>query len=195
MNYVLDELGRPPVPLEEVRHMVGQGARRLIEAGLAATGGRPPSHEEDALLARFLDHYRENVVRLSRPFPGAEKLLETLARQGIALGLCTNKPQALTETLMSAFGFDGFFSSIVGGDALTVRKPDPTHLTHVLAQLGGDGPAVLVGDSEIDLAAGRSADIPVILVDFGYSATPVQTLGADAVVSRLDQLPKLLKPQ
>jgi len=194
MNHVLDEAGRPPVRLETVRHMVGLGARRLLEAGLEATGGRLSATEEDALLEKFLGHYRENVARLSRPFPGARDLLETLADRGIALGLCTNKPQRLTEALMVALGYDHFFASIVGGDALAVRKPHPAHLRHVLERLGADGPALLVGDSEVDLKTARAAGVPVILVDFGYSTRPVLELGADGVVGNLGLLGTMIRP-
>lgn len=188
MNHALGEAGRPPVPLDDVRHMVGLGARRLLEAGLEATGGRIDAAGEAALLERFLDNYRENVARLSRPFPGAGELLAELAGRGIALGLCTNKPQGLTETLMTTLGFDRFFASIVGGDALAVRKPDPAHLRHVIDRLGGDGPALFVGDSEVDLETARAAGVPVILVDFGYSARPASEMGADGVIGDLKDL-------
>jgi len=194
MNHVLVKAGRPPVPPETVRHMVGRGARRLIEAGLEATGGRLDPASEAALLEQFLDHYRANIAVHSRPFPGAETLLERLGRLGIGLGLCTNKPQALTEALLEALSLARHFAAIAGGDALDVRKPDPRHLAHVLDRLGGDGPALMIGDTAVDVAAAQAAGVPVIVVDFGYSEEAAHGLGADAVVSGLSALGELIGP-
>jgi len=194
MNHVLAGLGRPAVPERDVRHMVGRGARKLIETGLAATGGRLDAAGEDALLERFLAYYGENLAARSRPFPGATALLEALCRAGLALGLCTNKPQAMTDRLMRELALDGYFTRSAGGDLLAVRKPEPGHLQYILDGLGDGGPAVLIGDSEIDVATARAAGVPVILVDFGYSETPARALGADAVIGALGELSALLTP-
>lgn len=187
MNHVLGEVGRPAVPVEQVRHMVGQGARKLIERGLQATGGLGPDIEIERLIAVFLDHYGANIAAASRPFDGAVALLERLSAQGAVLGLCTNKPQALAEALMSELRLDGFFASMVGGDALAQRKPHPMHLGRVLSDLG-DGPAVMIGDTATDVGAARNAAVPVFLAAFGYSAEPAVSLGGDAVFADFHEL-------
>ncbi|GAB4137161.1 MAG: phosphoglycolate phosphatase [Rhodothalassiaceae bacterium] len=192
MNHVLMGLGRPVLLLEDVRHMVGQGARRLLELGLAASGGLKPGDPSfDVLLGRFLAHYEAHIAQDSRPFPGAVALLHSLMKRGIALGICTNKPQALAEALLDALALRPFFTSMVGGDVLPVRKPDPRHLEAALSPLGA-GPALMIGDSAADAEAARAAGVPVLLARFGYSPDPVDDLAADACFDSFDALHELL---
>lgn len=192
MNFVLRTMGRPELPLSDVRAMIGHGARALIERGLSASGPLPSDTDMTDLLQQFLTYYSANVARQTRPFPGARHVLGTLEKAGHRLGLCTNKPQALTEKLMASLALDRHFQVMVGGDYLPVRKPQRGHLDHVLDVLGGDGPSVMIGDSETDVAAARASGIPVILVDFGYSPVPVADLGADIVISSLDDLKDII---
>jgi phosphoglycolate phosphatase len=59
-----------------------------------------------------------------------------------------------------------------------------------IVRAGGDtGHAVMVGDSETDVATARAAIVPVIAVDFGYTERPAAELGADRLISHFDALP------
>jgi phosphoglycolate phosphatase len=183
MNHVMDRLGRPAVPVDEVRHMVGQGARRLIEQGLAYSGGGAPELIDQELPA-FLDHYAANINRHSQPYPYVEQLMDDLAAQGVELAICTNKPEYLSVSLISALGWEGRFKANIGGDTLPVRKPDPTHVLETIARAGWlPGAAVYVGDSIVDVDAARAARVPVAVVDFGFSETPATAMGADMVLA------------
>ena len=78
---------------------------------------------------------------------------------------------------------------LVGGDSLPVMKPDPAMLAAVLDGLGAEPPnAVLVGDSETDVALARAAGVPVILVAGGYTTAPIESLGADVVVNEFTEI-------
>jgi phosphoglycolate phosphatase len=176
-------------PVEEVRAMVGDGARTLIQRGFEATGGWPDGADLDQLYQEFLERYTAAPARLSRPFDGLGPLLDRLDEVGLRLGICTNKPQAPSETLLEELALRHRFPVIVGGDALPVRKPDPSHLTEVLSRLGvAPEETVMVGDSRNDLLTARAAGVPCVLVSFGYTETPAVELGADHVVDRLDEL-------
>jgi phosphoglycolate phosphatase len=121
-------------------------------------------------------------------------VLAALAADGIAVGLCTNKPQAATLALLSGLGIADYFGAVVGGDALAgVRKPDARHVLAVLERLGAaPHEAVMVGDSPIDVQAGRDAGLRVIAVTFGYPLGPVESLGADRLIDRFDELTGVL---
>jgi phosphoglycolate phosphatase len=189
LNAVMVREGRAPVPLDEVRHMVGRGARVLIERAMAASGGAAEERDIKALIEHFLEHYDANIAVASRPFDGAEALVRRLAARGHRIGICTNKPEALSLKLMSALNLRDLFPVILGADSRPYRKPDPRHLLDTIADLGGRaGSAVLIGDSETDVATARAANVPVIVVSFGYTETPVHELGADAVVNHFDAL-------
>jgi len=190
LNHALRGLGRPEVPPERVRHLVGQGARALLRRGLA-TGGEAPEALVEEGFPLFIDYYAANVCRWTRPYEGAEAALDRLAAEGAKLALCTNKPERLTRLLLGALGWNGRFAAIVGGDTLAVRKPDPAPLHAAIAGAGG-GTAAFVGDSIIDADTARAAGIPFVAVSFGFSDKPVEALKADAVIDDYGRLVETL---
>lgn len=186
LNHVLARFGRPPLPAEAVRRLVGHGARTLIRRGLAATGESAEAMVEEGM-PLFLDHYADHICDGTRPYDGLERALDGLADQGVALAICTNKPERLTLQLVDALGWTGRFQAIVGADTLPVRKPDPAPLHEAIARAGG-GRAIFVGDSITDADTARAAGLPLIAVSFGFSDRPVAELGADAVIDHYDEL-------
>ena len=198
LHLVLDEVlrpsGRRAPPLETVRGMIGDGARVLVERALLALGEREPTAEEvEALYDEFRRRYAAEPCRLSEPYPGAAEMLAELGARGYRLGLCTNKPQGATLGLLQALDLDRAFGSVIGGDVLPVRKPDPGHLGAVLAELGTTPEtSVMVGDSRNDLASARGLGLRCLLMSFGYTLVPAAELGADGVLDRLADLPDAL---
>jgi phosphoglycolate phosphatase len=191
LNHVLSRLGRPPIEAEAVRNMIGHGARALLRKGLAATGDASEELVERGF-ATFLDFYAANICRGSRAYEGVEASLDALREAGARLAVCTNKPEHLTHLLLDALGWQDRFDSIVGGDTLPVRKPDPAALREAVAGAGG-GSAVLVGDSITDANTARAAGVPFIAVSFGFSDRPAEALGADAIIDGFDELIPALK--
>jgi len=137
-------------------------------------------------------HYAAKAAAFSRLYPGAASALGALREAGgVPLGLCTNKPEAIARDLLQALGVAGAFGCIQGGDAGLPKNPDPAGVMHVMASLGGAESArtIMVGDSVTDVKTARAG---VILVFFGYTATPAHALGADGVIDHLDELPRAL---
>jgi phosphoglycolate phosphatase len=192
-NAALESAGRMPVDPETLRHMVGFGARSLIQQAFAATG---PAVTEDALpglLEVFLDHYRANIAVGSRPFPRVPETLTVLKNEGARLGVLTNKPQDMTDLLLPRVKLDTYFSAIFGAGRRPYTKPDPRIFHDVLAAAGGvtGFGAIMIGDSITDVATARAAKVPVILVSYGYTPEPAETLGADAVTDDFAEIPGL----
>jgi len=193
LNEMLADLGRPGFALEDVRPMIGDGARMLLRRGLDASGGMPAGVDLEGLFAEFLRRYTARPLRFGAIFDGVEATLEGLARAGTKLGVCTNKPQAPTDRLLAALGLARHFAVVIGGDSLSVRKPDPGHLLTVLERLGTRSErAVLVGDSANDVSAAAATGIPCVLVSFGYTQTPARALGAASVIDHMRELPAAL---
>lgn len=186
LNHALAGLGRRTLPLDEVRGMVGHGGRVLLERGLAATGGA-----DEATLAQgfaaFIRYYDAHVCDHSRPYAGLVEALDALRDQGIALAVCTNKPERLAHGVIDALGWHDRFAAIVGGDTLAAVKPDPAML-HLAIERAGGGPAAMIGDSIVDVQTARAAGIPCVAVSFGFADRPADQLGADIVIDRFDQL-------
>jgi phosphoglycolate phosphatase len=193
LNEMLAELGRPGFVLADVRPMIGDGARMLLQRGLDASGGMPEGVDLEALFREFLRRYTARPQRFGAVFDGVSDALRTLAAQGIKLGVCTNKPQAPTDRLLAELDLARHFPVVIGGDRLSVRKPDPGHLLAVLDRLGAaPARAVLVGDSANDVEAAAAIGVPCILVSFGYTRTPARALGAAHVIDHMSELPGAL---
>jgi phosphoglycolate phosphatase len=189
LNEMLAELGRPGFALDEVRPMIGDGARMLLRRGLDASGGMPAGVDLEVLFAEFLRRYTARPLRFGAPFAGVPQALRALGAAGVKLGICTNKPQAPADRLLAELDLARHFAAVIGGDSLPVRKPDPGHLRAVLDRLGADpARAVLVGDSANDVASAAALDMPCVLVSFGYTQTPARALGAARVIDHMGEL-------
>lgn len=187
----LQNAGRPPLPAATIRDFVGEGVPRLIDKVMAAAGlGADPANHA-ALLAAFRSAYDADPAAATELYPGVADLLPRLVAQGYALGLCTNKPETPSRAILDAFDLSGLFGAVVGGDTTRARKPDPAPLRAAFAGLGAAG-GVFVGDSAIDAAAARAADIPFALFTEGYRREPVAALPHDWALSDFSQLPAIL---
>jgi len=190
LNRLLAAEGRPPVTLDAVKTMVGDGVGKLVERGFQATGEVPPAPDLEAAVQRFTADYEQNATELTSVYPGAREALSRLHGAGLPLGLCTNKPQLATETLLDHLDLARYMKAVVGGDAVAgVRKPDPRHVLAVLDRLGvAARDAVLIGDSPADIGGAIAAGIPAVAVSFGYPKMPVEDLGADIIIDTYDEL-------
>ncbi|HMN87153.1 MAG TPA: phosphoglycolate phosphatase [Bauldia sp.] len=189
LNAVLAGESVPPIAYDEAVAMVGHGARSMLAAALKSAGEPADEARLDRLFAAYLAHYADHLADTSRAFPGVAEALDRFTAEGWTLAVCTNKLEGLSKSLLSALGLADRFAVIAGQDTFAARKPDPLHLLETVRAAGGSRErAVMVGDSIVDIETARAAGIPVVGVDFGYSAIPVRELGPDAVVSGYDAL-------
>ena len=189
LNALLAELGHPPLAVDAVKTMVGDGGPALVDRALRVSGRQATP----VMVERFRTHYEQRLTSLTRPYPLVKQTLDQIAARGWRLGVCTNKRQAQSERILADLGLSGCFRAVLGGDTAPARKPDPRHALALLAALDvAPADAALVGDSHYDVGCARAAGIPSIAVAWGYSAIPAAQLGADAVIGRFDALPAAL---
>lgn len=189
LNRLLAENGRGSVTVEDGKHMIGEGAKPLVVGGFSKTGSVPDDAELDRLTARYIELYRAHPVVDSVLFPGVMDALDALRYAGVPLGVCTNKPAVMTGIVLDAFGMSDYFGSVIAGDSLPIKKPDPAHLFAVVEALGVEAAGtVYVGDSPTDVKTAKAAGIPVVVVRFGYSKVAVEELGAEALIGHYDEL-------
>ncbi|HEY5338812.1 MAG TPA: HAD-IA family hydrolase [Rhizomicrobium sp.] len=195
MNAVLIAQGRKPVDPETLRHMVGFGAASLIRQAMAATGPAVAEDRLPALVDDFVAHYAAHLADSSKPFSGVVETLAALQKQGVKMGVLTNKPHELTLPLLKALDLDKFFGAIHGAGRYSYNKPDPRVFRHIVEELTGNAnaPAVMIGDSATDVATARAAGVPVIVVSYGYTPEPAHTLGGDALTGDFTQIPALAR--
>lgn len=194
LNDLLQELGHRQLELDAVRLMVGGGVPKLIERALRALDVAESDAKSEKLTGRFLELYTPRATRLTRLFPGAYELLEQLHGAGIGLGVCTNKPEAVSRRILEELGVAPMLGAVIGGDSLPVKKPDAGPVLTALEILNCTPErGLMIGDSGVDAQAARAAGIAIILVTFGYTRTPVAELGADATVDSFAEIPKALE--
>lgn len=188
-NAALAIVDAPPLDFGTVRGFIGNGAGVLVDRVIVAAGLPADPAFRDRLLAAFLERY-ETAVTLTRLYPGVAAMLDRMAAEGWHLGLCTNKPEGPTRAVLRHFGLDRHFAALVGGDTLTVRKPDPAPLHAAIAALG-DLPSVFVGDSEVDAETAQAAGVPFALFTGGYRKSPADALPHAVCFAHHDALPAL----
>ena len=190
LNDTLAEAGHPPLPFEQVRLMVGRGAKALLERGFAAAGDPLDAARTPPMVQRFIAVYLDRIARESRPYPGVVEALDALKTRGARLVVCTNKLTGLSMALLDALDLTTWFDAVIGADLSPAPKPDARHLIAAVDAVGGDlRRTVMVGDSATDVGAAKAAGAPCLLVSFGYTETAVQDLGGDLIVDDFAEVP------
>jgi phosphoglycolate phosphatase len=191
LNAILAQETLPPLPFADVRLMVGRGARALLERGFAAAGAPLDAERAPPLVQRFIDHYLTRIADESAPFPGVVEVLTELKAAGAKLVVCTNKLTNLSVALLDAVELTPFFDAVIGADSAPAAKPDGRHVAAAIAAVGGDpSRAVMVGDSINDALGAKNAGVPSVMVSFGYTEDPVETLGGDLVIHSFLDVPQ-----
>jgi phosphoglycolate phosphatase len=169
--------GLPPLGLEQVVLMVGEGARVLIER---AVGEELPAAEIGPALRCYLAEYDAVLLDTTRPYPGVPEMLAALAGS-FPLALLSNKGEASSRRILEGLGLAPLFRLILGGDSLPTRKPDPAGLRLAAERLGVPvADLLLVGDTWIDAATAEAAGCLFGLVEWGFPRPPaVEGLAAD----------------
>jgi phosphoglycolate phosphatase len=159
------------------------GGRAMLRLGFSRLDGGFGEDEIDRAFPGFLDHYRENIDRHTRLYPGAADAVSALSSAGYRVGICTNKPEGLAETLMQRLGVRHLFGSLIGADTLPVRKPDPAPYYEAVVRAGGDpARSLLVGDTETDALTARAAGVPLVLVGFGPEGRAIERYRPEAML-------------
>ena len=166
LTEALVEHGIAPVATHGLRPLVSRGARAMAEQ---ACGADLDAGTLDAVLARFLALYGQNVSRHTRLVDGMPTLLDALDERGIVWGIVTNKRREFTEPLMRALDPDARAACIVSGDTTANAKPHPQPLLHACRLLGSrPATSVYVGDSRMDIIAARRAGMQCVAAAYGY---------------------------
>ena len=193
LNCLLEEHGRAPIGETNVRKMIGNGVAKLIERGFADNGVIVGSTELQSLQPRFMSIYTPRASRLSELYPGAKSAIRAFHDCGVAQAVCTNKPESVSRDILNDMNLAQYFECVVGGDSLKQRKPHPLPLQACLNALGTSVDSTLmIGDSAVDAETARAVGMTIGLVTHGYAREPVETLGADFLISNLATLPNEL---
>ena len=174
-NHVMKKYGYPTKSTEDIRNLVGKGAGALIGRSIWGQAKKEFGKIEDEkiknkMVTEFIDFYAKNIVKESKLVNGVKEFLKWCKNQNISMAVCTNKQEHLSNDLLKKIGIYDYFEYVAGSDTFDYCKPDPRHLTSVIEILDGDiKKTLMIGDSETDANAAKAAEIPVILLENGYT--------------------------
>ncbi len=191
INAMLAGYGREPLPVAEVRRMVGDGVAMLVARALTASDCRPvdPAEAERS----FTRHYESAATSLTSVYPGAAAALQALSAAGIPLAVCTNKPVRIASDILGRLGLAKYFARVLGGDSLPFRKPDPRVVLALLEAFAAKPEdSLFVGDSEVDAATASPAGVCFVLMKHGYRRGPVSAIACRAALENFAELPALV---
>lgn len=172
------------------------GGRAMLRAGYGRMSSDTllPPGAEDEDFDSLLSHYGAAIAVHTRLYPGVEAALDRLAADGHRLAVCTNKPEALAETLLCELGIRDRFGAMIGADTLPVRKPDPRPYHAAVEGAGGTvAQSFLVGDTETDRKTAAAAGVRVALVSFGPEGEAISRLAPEVLLAHFDQLPAIAR--
>ncbi len=160
LNILREELDLAPLPADQVRTMVGDGASLLVKRALG------DQLYEQRQLERFMTIYDEHLLDNTRCYAGIEDLLQ--AHPAERMAVVTNKPYNLTIKLLEGLKIRDRFKVIIGGDSLEHKKPHPLPVQTALTQLRSEAQqAVMIGDHHTDINSGRAAGTAVCFCAYG----------------------------
>jgi phosphoglycolate phosphatase len=174
-NHVMKKFGYPTKSTEDIRNLVGKGAGALIGRSIWGQAKKEFSKVldekiKDEMVKEFVSFYGKNIVNESTLVTGVKEFLIWCKEQNISMAVCTNKQEHLSNDLLKKIGIYDFFEYVAGSDTFDYCKPDPRHLTNIVEILDGDvKKTIMIGDSETDANAAKAAEIPVILLENGYT--------------------------
>ncbi|MES2636980.1 MAG: phosphoglycolate phosphatase [Pseudomonadota bacterium] len=194
MNLTLAELGLKRLLDSQIAGYIGNGAAALIKRCL--TGDlhiEPDARLFERAQTIYFAHYANNV-RESLPYKDVKASLQAVKNKGFKMACVTNKPEKFTLPLLQTSGLLDFFELVVSGDSLPKKKPDPMQLQYICAKLGVlESQAILVGDSNTDIAAARAAGCSIVTVPYGYNqGKPIVANTVDAIINDLSELTTIL---
>ncbi|MCB1333844.1 MAG: HAD hydrolase-like protein [Roseivivax sp.] len=167
-----------------------RGGKAMLTLGLRREG-RLSADLVDRWYPELLRAYGEALHVHTVLYPGAMAAVERLRADGLRVGICTNKPEALAEALLVSLGVRSAFGSLVGADTLPTRKPDPAPHAAAVARAGGTlRGSCLIGDSDTDRRTASAAGVPCVLVTFApLGRAPMEALMPEALIDHFDELP------
>ena len=181
-NHVMKKFGYPTKSTEEIRNLVGKGAGAMIGRSIWGQAKKEFSKVNDEkikkeMVREFVDFYGKNIIKESTLINGVKEFLKWCKEQNISMAVCTNKQEHLSNDLLKKIGIYNYFAYVAGSDTFDYCKPDPRHLTSVIEILDGDlKKTIMIGDSETDANAAKSAEIPIILLEDGYTEKKIDEI-------------------
>ena len=197
-NHVMTKFGFDSKKSEDIKKLVGKGTNSLISRSVWGQTQENIKKIDDAALKKemvdeFLNYYKKNICVDSRIVNGAEIFLKWCKENNISLGICTNKQDYLSVDLLKKLKINHYFEYIAGSNTFDYCKPDSRHLTNVIEIMQGDiKKSIMIGDSETDADTAKSAGVPFILIENGYTEKKSTEIHHDHLIKDFNGIDEII---
>jgi len=194
LNAVLTRMGQRALSIPKVVRFVGDGIEALMQRALHdVMGDEPDANLVRAGVNMMIEEYGKHLLDATYLYPDVRTTLEAL--RWAKLGLISNKPESLSRRILSALDLAGHFSVVLGGDSMPQRKPDPAPILEAMARCDTlPCETVMVGDSRIDILAGKAAGVITCGVSCGYRGREeLEAAGCDLIIDHFHELLKCFR--
>ena len=198
-NHVMKKFGYKTKNIDEIREYLGHGAAVMIGKSIWSSARKELSKIndqkiKDEMINEFLNFYGKNIVVKSKLINGVYEFLKWAKSNNISMGVCTNKQEHLAVDFLRKIKIYDFFEYVAGRNTFNYCKPDPRHLTSMIEIMNGDiKKSIMIGDSENDAEAARSAGIPMILLEDGYTEKKIDQIYHDHLIKDYVGLEKIVE--
>ena len=197
-NHVMEKFGYKTKNLDQIKDLVGKGAAVMLGRSVWGSARKELSKIDDQkikdkMVKEFIDFYGKNIVVKSKLVNGVYNFLNWAKSNDISMGVVTNKQEHLAVDLLKKIKIYDFFEYVAGRNTFEYYKPDPRHLTNTIEIMNGDiNKSLMIGDSENDADAAKSAGIPMILLENGYTDKNIKQIHHEHLVKDFTEVHKII---
>ena len=197
-NHVMKKFGYSSRNLDEIKNLAGKGAavmigRSIWESARKELSSIDDKKTKDEMVKEFINYYGKNIVVKSKLVNGVYDFLKWAKSKNISMGVCTNKQEHLAVNLLKKIKIYDFFEYVAGRNTFEYCKPDPRHLTSTIEIMNGTvKKSLMIGDSENDAEAAKSAGIPMILLEEGYTNRRTDQIYHNHLIKDFNGIEKLI---
>jgi len=197
-NHVMKKFGYTSKNLDEIKNLAGKGAAIMIGRSIWESAKKEFSSIDDQktkneMVNEFINFYGKNIVVKSKLVKGVYEFLKWAKSKNISMGVCTNKQEHLAVDLLKKIKIYNFFEYVAGRNTFEYCKPDPRHITSMIEIMNGNiKKSLMIGDSENDADAAKSAGIPMILLENGYTDKKTEQIYYNHLIKDFTEIEKII---
>lgn len=193
VNLTLCELELEKLSSETVYNFIGEGVFNLLDRSISASLKQASTEEFlNRSVEIFRGIYNENYLVKTKLYDGVKETLEEL--KDYKKAVITNKPHDFSEKILGELEILQYFQFVSGGDSFSERKPHSMPLLKTAEMLGFmPKECLMIGDSRVDIEAGKNAEIKTCGCVFGFRGRDeLEKAGANFLIEKFSELPKLI---
>ncbi|MEW5714747.1 HAD hydrolase-like protein [Pseudomonas sp. SB113] len=169
LNTILIERNLEPILVATTSLFLGDGMRSFARRAFCLRG----VNDMEAAIDTFISRYEQTDHLMTKPYDGVIETLSALRDAGWKISVCTNKNELIAIDILKQTDLLRFMDVVCGGDSVSFKKPDPRHLSAVVALADYEKLSkIMIGDNWNDFEAARAYGIPFAFASWGYGSLP-----------------------